>query len=69
MRGHENDAVADDCAGHGTHVAGTIGGTTYGVAKGVHLVAVRVLDCTGWGTYSQIIAGVDWLLRLLRGYV
>ncbi|OLE30608.1 MAG: hypothetical protein AUG44_00965 [Actinobacteria bacterium 13_1_20CM_3_71_11] len=57
----DNDAVADDCAGHGTHVAGTIGGNTYGVAKGVQLVAVRVLDCTGWGTYSQIIAGVDWV--------
>jgi subtilisin family serine protease len=57
----DNDTVADDCAGHGTHVAGTIGGSTYGVAKGVRLVAVRVLDCTGWGTYSQIIAGVDWV--------
>jgi subtilisin family serine protease len=57
----DNDTVADDCAGHGTHVAGTIGGSTYGVAKGVQLVAVRVLDCTGWGTYSQIIAGVDWV--------
>src|SRR2546421_813818 len=57
----DNDAIADDCDGHGTHVAGTIGGTSYGVAKGVRLVAVRVLDCTGWGTYSQIIAGVDWV--------
>ncbi|OLB64457.1 MAG: hypothetical protein AUI10_11005 [Actinobacteria bacterium 13_2_20CM_2_72_6] len=57
----DGDAVADDCEGHGTHVAGTIGGGSYGVAKGVQLVAVRVLDCTGWGTYSQIIAGVDWV--------
>ena len=42
-----------DCAGHGTHVAGTVGGTTYGVAKNVQLVAVRVLDCSGSGTYSR----------------
>jgi len=52
---------ADDCNGHGTHVAGTIGGKTYGVAKGVTLKAVRVLDCQGSGTWSQVIAGVDWV--------
>jgi aqualysin 1 len=52
---------ADDCAGHGTHVAGTVGGTTVGVAKGVSLVAVRVLDCAGSGTTSGVIAGVDWV--------
>jgi len=52
---------ADDCRGHGTHVAGTIGGATYGVAKDVNLVAVRVLDCNGSGTASGIIAGVDWV--------
>jgi len=52
---------ADDCYGHGTHVAGTIGGSTYGVAKDVNLVAVRVLDCDGSGTWSGIIAGVDWV--------
>jgi len=57
----DNDSVADDCHGHGTHVAGTIGGATYGVAKAVRLVAVRVLDCTGSGSYSQIISGVDWV--------
>ena len=50
-----------DCYGHGTHVAGTIGGSTYGVAKGVSLVAVRVLDCAGEGTAAQVIAGVDWV--------
>ena len=50
-----------DCNGHGTHVAGTVGGATYGVAKGVQLRAVRVLDCGGSGTYSQIIAGVNWV--------
>ncbi|MGI5148966.1 S8 family serine peptidase [Plantactinospora sp. CA-294935] len=52
---------ASDCQGHGTHVAGTVGGAEYGVAKGVTLVAVRVLDCTGSGTYAQVIAGVDWV--------
>ncbi len=52
---------ADDCNGHGTHVAGTVGGTTVGVAKGVNLVAVRVLDCAGSGTTAGVIAGVDWV--------
>ena len=50
-----------DCDGHGTHVAGTIGSTTYGVAKAAQLVAVRVLDCYGDGTWSGVIAGVDWV--------
>jgi subtilisin family serine protease/subtilisin-like proprotein convertase family protein len=53
--------AADDCDGHGTHVAGTVGGSTYGVAKGVTLVAVRVLDCAGSGTYGQVVAGIDWV--------
>lgn len=52
---------ADDCNGHGTHVAGTLGGTTYGVAKAVDLVAVRVLDCDGFGTDAQVVAGIDWI--------
>ena len=51
----------NDCNGHGTHVAGTVGGTTYGVAKGVTLVPVRVLNCRGSGTNSGVIAGVDWV--------
>jgi subtilisin family serine protease len=50
-----------DCNGHGTHVAGTIGSTTYGVAKNVYLRGVRVLDCSGSGSYSAIIAGIDWV--------
>ena len=50
-----------DCNGHGTHVAGTIGGTTYGVAKGVRLYGVRVLDCSGNGKTSGVIAGIDWV--------
>ena len=52
-----------DCNGHGTHVAGTVGGSTYGVAKGVRLVAVRVLDCAGSGSNSGVIAGVDWVTQ------
>ena len=52
---------ADDCHGHGTHVAGTIGGATYGVAKGVSLIGVRVLNCAGSGATSGVIAGVDWV--------
>jgi subtilisin family serine protease len=53
----------NDCNGHGTHVAGTVGGSTYGVAKAVTLVPVRVLDCSGSGTYSAVIAGIDWVAQ------
>jgi subtilisin family serine protease len=56
-----NDNDATDCNGHGTHVAGTVGGTAYGVAKGVQLVGVRVLDCAGSGTTAQVAAGIDWV--------
>jgi subtilisin family serine protease len=52
-----------DCAGHGTHVAGTIGGDAYGVAPAVSLVAVRTLDCEGSGEISGVIAGIDWVAR------
>jgi subtilisin family serine protease len=51
----------EDCNGHGTHVSGTIGGTTWGVAKGVTLVAVRVFGCGSSTTTAAIIAGVDWV--------
>jgi len=51
----------DDCAGHGTHVAGIIGGTRYGVAKGVTLVPVRVFPCTGSASRSDVVAAVDWV--------
>jgi len=57
----DHDPDAGDCNGHGTHVAGIIGGTEYGVAKDVRLVAVRALDCSGTGSYSAIIAAVDWV--------
>jgi subtilisin family serine protease len=62
------DAMADsavqrgaDCNGHGTHVAGTVAGATYGVAKAARLVSVRVLGCDGSGSFSGIIAGMDWV--------
>lgn len=51
----------NDCNGHGTHVAGTVGGTTYGVAKSATLIPVRVLDCNGSGTNSGVIAGMNWV--------
>ncbi len=64
--GNGADFVGDgqgtnDCHGHGTHVAGTTGGTTYGVAKQVTIHPVRVLNCQGSGTNSGVIAGVDWV--------
>ncbi len=60
------DSVGDgrngqDCNGHGTHVAGTIGGATYGLAKSVGLTAVRVLNCAGSGSFAGVIAGIDWV--------
>eukprot|EP01114_Cavostelium_apophysatum_P006754 TRINITY_DN1820_c0_g2_i1.p1 TRINITY_DN1820_c0_g2~~TRINITY_DN1820_c0_g2_i1.p1 ORF type:complete len:432 (+),score=109.15 TRINITY_DN1820_c0_g2_i1:52-1296(+) len=55
------DQTNTDCNGHGTHVAGTIGSQTYGVAKKVSLIAVKVLDCTGSGTNSGVIDGINWV--------
>ncbi|WP_433829832.1 S8 family peptidase [Actinoplanes sp. CA-015351] len=57
----DSDSNSTDCNGHGTHVAGTVGGSTYGVAKAVKLVGVRVLSCTGSGTTAGVIAGVNWV--------
>lgn len=58
----DNDANATDCNGHGTHVAGTIGGTGHGLAKQARLIGVRVLDCGGSGSNSAVIAGLDWVV-------
>ncbi len=52
-----------DCNGHGTHVAGTVGGSMYGVAKNVSLVPIRILGCDGSGASSNVIAGLDWILK------
>lgn len=59
----DKDSDATDCNGHGTHVAGTIGGKTYGVAKRVKIHGVRVLNCSGNGRNSDVIAGVDWVTK------
>lgn len=63
----DNDNDATDCNGHGTHVAGTIGGSTYGVAKNVSVVGVRVLGCTGSGSNSGVIAGINWVKNNAQG--
>jgi subtilisin family serine protease len=55
------DRKNTDCNGHGTHVAGTVGGTTYGIAKDVKLYGVKVLNCRGSGTWSGVISGMDWV--------
>ncbi|HEU0013953.1 MAG TPA: S8 family peptidase [Longimicrobium sp.] len=58
------DGIGDgnnDCNGHGTHVAGTVGSTTYGVAKGVTLIGVRVFGCGNTGSNSTIVAGINWV--------
>lgn len=61
------DGTNSDCQGHGTHVAGTVGSNTWGVAKGVQLVAVKVLGCDGKGSNSGVIAGVNWALNNKSG--
>ncbi|MBT5182153.1 MAG: S8 family serine peptidase, partial [Actinobacteria bacterium] len=57
----DDDFNPDDCQGHGTHVAGTAVGTKYGVAKEATVVGVRVLDCWGSGSMSDVVAGLDWV--------
>ncbi len=63
----DNDSDASDCNGHGTHVAGTIGGQSYGVAKNVNIVGVRVLGCNGSGSTSGVIGGIDWVKNNASG--
>ena len=53
----------EDCNGHGSHVAGTVGGRTYGVAKKATLHAIRVLDCAGRGSLGAVLAGIDWVTK------
>ena len=57
----DDDQIADDCQGHGTHVAGTIAGRTYGVAKRAQVVAVRVLGCDGFADDDSVLSGIDWV--------
>jgi subtilisin family serine protease len=59
----DEDNDATDCHGHGTHVAGTVGGSQYGVAKAVQLVGIRVLNCQGSGTTTDIVQGIDWVTQ------
>ncbi|MEU1870653.1 S8 family peptidase [Streptomyces sp. NPDC019793] len=65
----DDDSDASDCQGHGTHVAGTVGGTAHGVAKDVRLVSVRVLNCQGTSgnTWAPVLAGIDWVTRNADG--
>ncbi|GAB3652344.1 S8 family peptidase [Streptomyces sparsus] len=59
----DGNTTASDCHGHGTHTAGTVGGATYGVAKGVKIVAVKVLNCNNSGTTANVLAGYDWVAK------
>ena len=63
----DNDSDATDCNGHGTHVAGTIGGSEYGIAKNVNVVGIRVLGCNGSGSNSGVIAGINWVKNNASG--
>jgi subtilisin family serine protease len=63
----EDGLGTEDCNGHGTHVAATAAGRTYGVAKAASIVPIRVLDCLGAGTLSSVVAGLDWVLTFNNG--
>ncbi|SHG82385.1 S8 family peptidase [Streptoalloteichus hindustanus] len=59
----DDDDEAEDCHGHGTHVAGTVAGATYGVAKKANIVGVRVLDCSGYSRGSSVVSGLNWVAK------
>ena len=59
---NESSSATDDCNGHGTHVAGTVGGATYGLAKDVRLVPVRVFSCSGSTSTSTIVSAINWVI-------
>lgn len=61
------DRRNEDCHGHGSHVAGTVGGTKYGIAKGAKLVGVKVMDCEGKGSLSGVIRGIEWAASQKNG--
>lgn len=60
---HQGVITSSSCSGHGTHCASTVGGTTYGVAKRTTLVAVQVLSCSGSGSNSGVVAGIEWAVN------
>ena len=62
-----SESSSNDCNGHGTHVAGTVGGSQYGVAKNVNLVSVKVFGCNGTGSTSSIISALDWVINDASG--
>lgn len=64
---YDDDDDSTDCNGHGTHVSGTLGGKTYGVAKDVTIVGIRTISCGGSGAVSDSIAGVDWVTANAEG--
>ena len=59
----DGESATTDCVGHGTHVSGIVGGNVYGVSKAVTIVPVKVLDCSGKGTTSELIAGINWIIN------